>query len=139
MSFNKSDFIFSDKPPRDNSDPGFTLKGHTLRWLSGGVEARRAPRFWQPLKMSNIPKELQAKFKEKLRSLVDGDTIRRRDLVLSFAPDELVQERRKDLRDQQRANEAIFRGQQRVGGSDTMHTTKDTGVKTERMSAEQFR
>lgn len=39
----EGDFQFFDKP-RDSSCPGFTLNGYTLRWVSGGVEARRAGR-----------------------------------------------------------------------------------------------
>lgn len=138
MSFNKSDFIFSKGQPKDNSDPGFSLRGHVLRWVSGGVEARRAPRFWQPLKLSHVPKEIQSEFQTKLRSMIDGDTIRRRDLVLAFAKEDLVKERRNDIRDQQQANEAIFRGNQRIAGNDNVRTMPDTSLKTERVSADQF-
>lgn len=138
MSFNKSDFIFSKGQPKDNSDPGFTLKGHVLRWVSGGVEARRAPRFWQPLKLSHIPKELHQEFQTKMRSMIDGDTIRRRDLVLAFAKEDLVKERRKDIFEQQKANEAVFRGNALIAGNDHVRTMKDTSLTTERVSADQF-
>lgn len=136
MSITKSDVTFHR--PTDNTDPGFAVRGKTLRWVSGGVEARRAPRFWKPLKISTFTKDLQDKVRERVGSLVDGDTIRRRDLILSFAPNELVADRKKDLREQQRANEAVFRPNAGVAGNDAMRTTKDTGIKNEVVTSGNF-
>lgn len=100
----------------DNSDPGFAVKGHKLRWISGGVEARRAGRMWQPLKASMLPEKIVGKMRESNPTwFTQGDTIRKKDLTLSFAPLALVEERRRTLKENQNANEAVFRGKVDVG------------------------
>jgi hypothetical protein len=100
----------------DNSDPGFAIKGFRLRWVSGVVEVRRAGRIWQPLKFSMLPSKVLQKLKDTQPGwFSSGDVIRRRDLVLSFAPIALVEERRKLLRKNQDANEAVFRGRVNLG------------------------
>lgn len=122
----------------DNSDPGFAIKGFKLRWLSGGVEARRAGRMWQPLKLSMLPEKVLAKMRESNPSwFAAADTIRKKDLTLAFAPLQLVEERRRALKENQNANEAIFRGKVSVGNG--AYTEKDNSVAVERMDpSEQF-
>lgn len=122
----------------DNSDPGFAVKGFKLRWVSGQVEARRAGRMWQPLKASMLPERVVTKIKESNPGWFStGDTIRKKDLTLSFAPNELVEERRKSLREQQNANEAVFRGKTSVGNG--AYTEADNRVTIERGEpSEQF-
>lgn len=119
--------------PVDTSDPGFAIKGVKLRWISGAVEARRAGRIWQPLKISMLPKKVLDTLKASNGSwfATGGDTIRKRgDLTLSFAPLEQVEARKRELRKQQNANEAVFKGS--VGRNDQVQTDlKNTGVGTE--------
>jgi hypothetical protein len=136
MSITTADVTFHR--PTDNTDPGFKIKGQVLRWVSGGVESRRAPRFWSPIRMSKLPKELQTKIKTKVGSLIDGDTIRRRDLILSCAPVDVVSERSAELKDQQRANESVFRANSGIAGSGAARTTGDTGLRNEKMTSENF-
>lgn len=122
----------------DNSDPGFAVKGFKLRWISGGVEARRAGRMWQPLKVSMLPDKALAKMRESNPSWFSmGDTIRKKDLTLSFAPVHLVEERRRMLKANQNANEAVFRGKVDLGNG--ISTESDNRVTTERAEpSEQF-
>ncbi len=122
----------------DNSDPGFAIKGVKLRWVSGQVESRRAGRIWVPLKVSMLPDKTVARMKEHNPSWFStGDTIRRKDLTLAYAPLELVEARQRELHKQQRANESVFRAGQDLGN--TVKTDKDTGMAVERASAaEQF-
>lgn len=118
----------------DNSDPGFALKGHKLRWLSGAVEARRAGRIWTTLKVSMLPEPVLKKIRETQPGwLSTGDTIRKRDLVLAFAPLELVEERRRELRKQQNDNEAVFRGKVSMGNG--IETEATNRMEIERVEA----
>lgn len=122
--------------PADQTDPGFAIKGYKLRWVSGVVEARRGGRMWRVLKLSQMPKGVVDKLKEVNRSFSDGDTIRRRDLTLAYAPIEEVNERRKQLRDNQNANEAIFKGKATLADG----VTKTEGSEAlESVSASKFK
>lgn len=100
----------------DTSDPGFALKGYKLRWISSGVEVRRAGRIWQPLKLSMLPEAVVTKLKEINPRWMESDTIRKRDQVLAFAPLAEVEERARQLKDAQNANEAIFGGKRKLAG-----------------------
>lgn len=122
----------------DNSDPGFALKGNKLRWISGQVESRRAGRIWQPLKASMLPEKVITKMKESNPSWFStGDTIRKKDLTLSFAPMHLVEERQRSLKQQQNANEAVFRGKVDLGNG--IATEQENRVSIERAEpSEQF-
>ncbi len=122
----------------DGTDPGFAIKGVKLRWISGQVEGRRAGRIWIPLKVSMLPEKTVARLREQNGSWFStGDTIRRKDLTLAYAPLEQVEERQRELRKNQHANEAVFRGQQDLGNG--VRTEKDNQVTHERAApSEQF-
>lgn len=136
MKFNDSDVSVHSSV--DNSDPGFAIKGFKLRWLSGGVEARRAGRIWQPLKASMLPDKVLKRIKEiNPIWFSQGETIRKKDLTLAFAPLDMVEKRRRMLRENQNANEAVFRGKVAIGNG--AHTDPDNKVTNERPGAsEQF-
>lgn len=130
MKFEEKDV--SLHTPVDTTDPGFAIKGVKLRWISGQVEARRAGRMWVPLKASMLPAKVLSKMKEANGSWFStGDTIRKKDLTLAFAPIEQVEARRRELRQQQNANESVFRPGADVGN--TIRTDSESGVKTERV------
>lgn len=134
MMFKDSDV--TTHPPADTTDPGFAIKGVKLRWISGAVEARRAGRMWQPLKLSMLPKKIVDRLKESNGSWFasGGDTIRKRgDLTLSFAPLDLVEARRRELRKQQNANEAVFRGA--ASSTGVKADLKETGMELETVRA----
>ena len=106
-----SDSQLSFHRPVDGTDPGFMIKGYKLRWLSGGVEVRRAGRIWVPLKLSDLPAKALEKLKDYQGSWFSGgDTVRRKDLTLAYAPLEQVEQRRRELREGQNLNEGVFRG-----------------------------
>lgn len=113
--------------PTDDTDPGFSINGHKLRWVSGAVESRRAGRAWVPLKVSFLPEKLRNSLKESHPSwFKEGDTIRRGDTVLSFAPVKEIEEKVRADKSQQKANEGAFRGKAKVG-TGHITTTEDTG------------
>ena len=115
MKFNKSDVTLHRAV--DNSDPGFALKGFKLRWISSGVEVRRAGRIWQALKVSMLPENVVAEMKKVNPRWVEGeDTIRKRDQTLAFAPMAEVEKRRRENKEAQDANEAIFAGKRNIAG-----------------------
>lgn len=118
----------------DPSDPGFALKGFKLRWISAGVESRRAGRIWKPLTLSMLPEPVVKSLQESNSSWTQTETIRKRDQVLSFAPIDLVNERREELRQNQRANEAIFAGKRKLAGG---RITSEGSSNTERIEASQ--
>ncbi len=120
----------------DNTDPGFAIKGFKLRWISGQVESRRAGRIWVPLKVSMLPEKTVARMREQNGSWFStGDTIRRKDLTLSFASIEQAEELRREQRKQQHANESVFRGQVDLGNG--VKTEKDNQVVSERADPSQ--
>lgn len=121
MKFNKSDVSIHRSV--DQSDPGFMLKGHKLRWVSAHVETRRAGRPWQPLKLSMLPENIVKHLEAHQRAwLGDGDTIRKKDLTLAFAPLAEVEALQANRREIQNANEAIFRGKARHRGGSVTST-----------------
>lgn len=127
MKFKDSDV--SIHPSVDNSDPGFAVKGIKLRWLSGAVEARRSGRIWQPLTKSMLPEATRKKLEAVQPAFKNGeDTIRRRDLTLAFAPNHLVEEKRRELKAQQNANEAVFRPGSTQGLPEGAKTDRSTGI-----------
>jgi hypothetical protein len=122
--------------PVDTSDPGFAIKGFKLRWVSGGVEARRAGRMWQPLKLSMLPEKIiksMSSHNAAWLSASAADTIRRRDLVLAFAPIDQVEARRRMVRENQAANESVFRSGQHVGNG--VKTDSDTSARNEKVAS----
>ncbi len=121
MKFKKDDVSIHRSV--DNSDPGFAIKGFKLRWLSGAVESRRAGRIWAPLKISMLPDETIKVLKDTQPTWFSaGDTIRRRDLTLALAPLDAVEKRRRELRENQNANEAVFRKNAQVSGNQHVRT-----------------
>lgn len=135
LSFKETDF--TTHRALDNTDPGFYIKGHKLRWVSPGVESRRAGRMWVPLKISALPKKIVDSLKEHNASWMShGDTIRRRDLILSVAPLQEVNKKVSENKSQQKTNEAVFRGKAKVAGNSAIETTKDTSIRDERLGGD---
>lgn len=113
--FKDTDFTFHRA--RDNSDTGFAIKGHKLRWLSNAVEFRRSGRAWVPLRVSNLPKKVLDYLKDyQPRWVGEGDTIRRRDLTLAYAPLEEIEKIARENKQNQKLNEAVLRGKTSHGG-----------------------
>lgn len=84
--------------PLDTSDPGFTIPGKTLRWVSGRVAENRANRPWMVIKKSDLTPELVKHIENSNPgAFAHGDTIRRGDLVLAACPTEMRDLMRKQL------------------------------------------
>lgn len=130
MKFQAKDVTIPGGKPKDSSDPGFMLKGYVLRWLSSGVEVRRGGRIWQTLKLSMLPEPAVKKLKTYYPSWVQsGDTVRKRDQVLAFAPLDEVNKLRASNKEAQDANEAILRSKRKlhhgvIQSQGSMHTER---------------
>jgi hypothetical protein len=82
-----------------------------------------------------LPGEVVKKIRASNPSwFAEGDTIRKKDLTLSFAPYHLVEERRRMLRENQNANEAVFRPGRKSVGNSEVYTEKDNSVTAEEVS-----
>lgn len=117
-----STIAFVKHRPVDRSDPGFTIPGHRLRWVSARVSENEPGRPWRPLRKSQLSKELQ----DHLETInpdvfAHGDTIRKGDLVLALAHEDRAKELRKELnersRDQERSVARFARGVNNPDGS----------------------
>lgn len=90
--------------PIDRTDPGFTIPGFKLKWISTKVSENNPGRCWAVLRKDKMPKELLNHIEDSNPgAFAGGDTIRRGDLVLAFARKEAVDAFRKELNEQ--ANE----------------------------------
>jgi len=86
--------------PLDNSDPGFTLPGKKLRWLSGKVAENSPARPWVILRKDKLEKGLIEHIEKYNPSAFShGDTIRRGELVLAYADVAAVEFHAKNLKE----------------------------------------
>jgi hypothetical protein len=82
-----------------------------------------------------LPEKVLARMRDSNGSWFStGDTIRKKDLTLAFAPLEHVEARKRSIRQQQTANESVFRGGVDMGQG--VKTDKETGVTTEVVKGE---
>ena len=130
--FKEADFTF-DRPV-DHTDPGFAIKGCKLRWVSGHVESRRGGRIWHVLKKSDLPKKCLDEITDRNPFWSsEGDTIRRRDLVLAYARQEDIDYVKRENRENQNANESVLRGKRSMqneiksSGEQTLERAEGSG------------
>lgn len=92
---------FKKHMPVDVSDPGFSIPGARLRWISGRVRERSdTSGMWIPLRKSQLPKELVTHIENCYpNAFGDGDTIRRGsgELILAIADTQQVAKHQKHL------------------------------------------
>ncbi len=85
---------FQTHRSKDSSDPGFSIPGAKLRWISGKVrELSSSSGIWTPLRKSELPKELVKMLTDRIPGVFsEGDTIRRGngELTLAYASNEAV-------------------------------------------------
>lgn len=98
---------FKKHRPVDPSDPGFTIPGAKLRWISGRVRERSGTDIWKQLRKSDMPKDLVEHIENHYPgAFSNGDTVRRGngELILAYASVERVESHRRsidqDTRDQ---------------------------------------
>lgn len=91
----KSGTKFTKHRPKDPLDPGFSLSGYRLKWMSPQKTEDRAGGIWETLQLESIPSELKDVMK-KNNLFAKGNTIRNNELVLGFCSEEAHQEMRKE-------------------------------------------
>lgn len=97
--------VFNKHRPVDSSDPGFTIPGNKLRWLSSRVSENNPGRPWVVIRKSDCPKELIEHIaRHNPGAFAHGDTYRRGDLVLGYTNDEAHQVLTRELREIGRAH-----------------------------------
>lgn len=85
--------------PVDSSDPGFSIPGYRLRWISGRVSESNPGRPWEVIKKSDLPPDLVKHILSRNPSAFSaGETIRRggEELVLGYSSIEAAQELKDD-------------------------------------------
>lgn len=111
-----ADVKFLKHKPVDRSDPGFTIPGHKIRWISGSVAENNPGRPWVVIRKSKLDKELVEHLKDHNPfAFQEGDTIRRGDLVLAYAPNDMAEELRNEIRQKAAEQEALVRRGPDVG------------------------
>ena len=85
----------------DASDPGFSIPGVKMRWISGRVRERSdTSHMWVPLRKDKLPKELVTHIENCYpNAFSDGNTIRRGsgELILAVADLEAMAKHKKYL------------------------------------------
>lgn len=84
--------------PTDTLDPGFAIKGHKLRWIHGFKAEGPEMSIWKVLKKDELQPEQLKSLQQQIPGLFSGgNTIRKRDLVLAYAPMDSVKEVRAEV------------------------------------------
>jgi hypothetical protein len=95
----KGGLKFVSHRPTDKTDPGFRIVGHKLRWVAANATEDKMGRFWRVIRKHELPEDFLKAMKEANREMFGQDsTIRNRELVLAYAPDEVVGQAREELR-----------------------------------------
>lgn len=127
---------FKTHRPKDALDVGFTLDGYKLRWISGRQTEDKFGRIWQVLHKTDLPEELIKEMKKyHLDLFAHGDTIRKAELVLAFAPLERAMEHRKRLDAQNQ--DAMSRIQSNTGQNSQLLSVKKDN-KVEKITLQDF-
>lgn len=80
---------FNKHKPIDRTDPGFTIPGVKLRWVSGKVSENSPGRPWVVITKSDCPKELLEHLsRHNPSAFANGDVYRRGDLCLAYTTEE---------------------------------------------------
>jgi len=114
---------FKKHRPTDPSDPGFTIPGAKLRWISGRVRERSdSSGLWIPLRKDKMPKDLVEHVEIHYPGAFSaGDTVRRGngELILAYASVDQAAQHRAYLNQQnkdQMTRARVMPHQENVGG-----------------------
>jgi hypothetical protein len=89
---------FRTHKPVDRTDPGFTIAGHTLRWINGRVAENSPGRPWTVIQKEDLTPEILKLLTRSIPGAFNnGNTVRRGDLVLAYCPADLAKEHRQEL------------------------------------------
>lgn len=136
----KAGMTFVRHVPRDPSDPGFTIPGYQLRWVSGRVNESNPGRAWIPLKKSQMPADFVKFSEDRMHDgNKEGDTIRRGggELVLCYASDEDASDVKAQIAQKARGQEQVLR-ERPVANAKGVHsrvTDNETHDATSEMAA----
>lgn len=126
---------FKRHRPKDPLDVGFTIKGWKIRWIGSRQTEDKFGRIWKVLRRQDMPEALVHDLEATNMGIFNnGDTIRKGDLVLSYAPDEANDALRKEL------NKAAKDMEQSILANPSRHVKvdmKETSISKE--GAENFR
>lgn len=128
----KGNLIFKKTNPIDKSDPGFRITGHRLRWVAATQTEDRMGRIWVQLRKSDLPPDFLRQMKEGNRDVFnsnDGNTIRNRELVLAYAPDDEVKLLRQELDREARDRLSVVTSKAAPGGNRSLTVDEATMTK----------
>lgn len=80
----------------DPLDVGFKMVGYQLRWISARKSETSAGRPWSMVTKESLPKEFVEELQSRRPGVFKDNLLRNGDLVLAFAPLEIVEELRKE-------------------------------------------
>jgi hypothetical protein len=113
MSGNISKNKFKFKFRRTSEDPldvGFDIEGYKIRWIRAERTEDKIHRIWRPLQKTDLPEETLKELESQRFGLWSGgNTIRRGDLVLAYAPMEAVMAYRKEIQERNNALQNLVR------------------------------
>lgn len=116
---------FQTHRPIDPTDPGFSIPGVKMRWISGRVRERSpSSQIWMPLRKDKLPPKLVEHIENCFpNAFSDGNTIRRGsgELILAYAPVDRVSEHRTyldSLSKEQTSKVRIMPKQEHIGTKD---------------------
>lgn len=132
----KKSYLFPESqlqlnPGGDASNPGFIIKGHKLRWLSHTVQSFKPGRQWKTLRLSDLDPKFVEKWKPSYNHLMDNGegTIRRREMVLSYASIEECEKVRREQKELQQLQEGSIRSRNRNSKAGLVADVEETSVR----------
>lgn len=110
---------FNKHRPVDRTDPGFTIPGVKLRWISGKVSENNPGRPWVVIKKGDCPKELLEHLeRHNPHAFANGDAFRRGDLVLAFTDEEGHKLLKREIEEARKAQEELVKRPPSIMGRD---------------------
>ena len=115
----------------DGSDTGFVIKGYKLRWLSPAVQTFSAGRIWQPLRVEDLDPKFVKNWLTRYNHLAENGsgTIRRREMVLSYASLDVCKKEKRRNKDLQRLQEGSIRTENRNRKAGVVTDVEETTVR----------
>lgn len=126
---NRFNIRLSKRPTADPLDHGLESDEIGFRWISARREEDRLGRIWQPLRKEHLTDEAQNAVKKRMYDVWEsGNSIRRGDLVLAFAPKEMIAKLKEDNRQRAQQQEALVRQSTSRNGMKQEATVQKGGV-----------
>lgn len=122
---NKFNIRIANRRTIDGLDHGLESDEVGFRWISARREEDKFGRIWQPLRKEHLSEQAQSEIKKRMYDVwTTGDLIRRGDLILAFAPKEMIMQLRQENREKALSQEALVTQQKsRAGFKQTAEKT----------------